>query len=149
MVIQNSVGVQILNNNLSGNWVDPASLNEGAPFLNINVGPDLNDTTNLGGGLFMNVASNATISGNTLTNQENGIDLFFVDDSTITGNNSSNNTGWGIHLHASTGNIVTENMADHCIRSPLGDSAGFLVVMGSHNNQFIGNSFQFQNPQQM
>lgn len=143
LVIQNSVGVQILNNNLSGNWVDPASLNEGAPFLNINVGPNLNDTTNLGGGLFMNVASNATISGNTLTNQENGIDLFFVDDSTITGNNSSNNTGWGIHLHASTGNIVTENMADHCIRSPLGDSAGFLVVMGSHNNQFIGNSFQF------
>lgn len=142
-VIQNSAGVQILNNNLSENWVDPASLKDGAPFLNINVGPDLNDTINLGGGLFMNVAIGATVSGNTLCNQENGIDLFFVENSTITGNNASNNTGWGIHLHASTGNIVTENTADHCIRSPLGDSAGFLVVMASSNNQFIGNSFQF------
>ncbi len=142
-VIQNSIGAQILNNNLSENWVDPASQNDGAPFLDINAGPDLNDTTNLGGGLFMNVVSDATIIGNTLSNQENGMDLFFVENSTISGNNASNNTGWGIHLHSSTGNIVTENIADHCIRSPLNDSAGFLVVMGSHNNQFIGNSFQY------
>ena len=136
-------GIQILDNDLSDNWVDPLSKTPGAPFLNINVGPNLGDTTNLGGGVFMNIATGATISGNILRNQENGMDLYFVSGSTITGNDASNNTGWGIHLHGSTGNVVSGNTCDSCIRPGLGDSAGVLVVEGSHGNQFLNNSFQF------
>ena len=85
-------------------------------FLNINVGPNLGDRTNLGGGLFMRLVSGATISGNTLSNQENGMDLYFVTGSTVTANNASSNTGWGIHLYASTGNVVSGNTCDDCIR---------------------------------
>ncbi|MEE8153474.1 MAG: NosD domain-containing protein [Phycisphaerales bacterium] len=140
--IENGTGIQILDNDLSDNWLDPNSLEPPTPFLDINVGPNLGDTTNLGGGLFMLNASLAIISSNTLKNQENGIDLYFVTDSTITGNNASNNTGWGIHLHGSTGNIVSNNVADDCIRPDLNDSAGFLVVMASSNNQFLNNSFK-------
>ena len=140
--IENGSGIQILDHDLSNNWLDPNSVEPPTPFLDINVGPDLGDTTNLGGGLFMLNASLATISGNTLKNQENGIDLYFVTDSTITGNDASNNTGWGIHLHGSSGNVVSKNVADDCIRPGLNDSAGFLVVMASHNNQFLNNSFQ-------
>ncbi len=140
--IENGLGIQILDHDLSNNWLDPNSVDPPAPFLDINVGPNLGDTTNLGGGLFILNASLATISGNTLKNQENGIDLYFVTDSTITNNDASNNTGWGIHLHGSTGNVVSNNVADDCIRPGLNDSAGFLVVMASDNNQFLNNSFQ-------
>jgi parallel beta-helix repeat protein len=140
--IENGSGIQILDNDLSGNWVDPDSQLPGAPFLNINVGPNLGDRINLGGGLFMESVPGATISGNTLVDQENGMDLYFVSGSTITGNNASGNTGWGIHLHGSTGNVISGNTCDNCIRPGLGDSAGVLVVMSSHGNQFLNNSFQ-------
>ena len=143
MRMEDGTSIQILGNNLSDNWVDPNSIEAPAPFLNINVGPNLGDTTNLGGGLFMRDVSGATVSGNVLRHQENGIDLYFVTGSTIENNDASNNTGWGIHLHGSTGNTVAGNTADHCTRPGLGDSAGFLVVVASNDNQFLNNSFQF------
>ena len=143
MRMEDGTSIQILGNNLSDNWVDPNSMEAPAPFLNINVGPNLGDTTNLGGGLFMRDVSGATVSGNVLRHQENGIDLYFVTGSTIENNDASNNTGWGIHLHGSTGNTVAGNTADHCTRPGLGDSAGFLVVVASNDNQFLNNSFQF------
>ena len=142
MRIQGGSGAQILDNDLSDNWVDPNSLAPPAPFLNINVGPNLGDTTNLGGGLFMNSCTQATVSGNLLCNQENGMDLYFVTNSTISGNNASGNTGWGIHLHGCSGNTISGNTCDDCTRPGLGDSAGVLVVKASHNNQFLNNSFQ-------
>ena len=141
--VKNGDGVQILDNNLSDNWVDPLSLTDNPPFLNINVGPDIGDRTNLGGGLFVQTANGAAISGNTLINQENGMDLYFVTDSTISDNNASDNTGWGIHLHCSTGNVISNNVADRCTRTDLKDSAGVLVVVGSHKNQFLDNCFRF------
>ncbi|MHC4650053.1 MAG: NosD domain-containing protein [Planctomycetota bacterium] len=140
--IENGSGIQILDNDLSDNWVDPLSQLPGAPFLNINVGPTLGDRTNLGGGLYVRTVSGATISGNTLCNQENGMDLYFVTGSAVTGNNASGNTGWGIHLNGSTGNVISGNTCDDCIRPGLGDSAGVLVVRASNNNQFLNNSFQ-------
>ncbi|MHC4787185.1 MAG: NosD domain-containing protein, partial [Planctomycetota bacterium] len=140
--IEEGSRIELLDNDLSDNWVDPASQTPAAPWLNINVGPNLGDRTNLGGGLFMRLVSGATISGNTLDDQENGMDLYFVTGSTVSGNHASGNTGWGIHLYASTGNVISGNTCDDCIRSGLGDSAGVLVVYGSHNNQFLDNSFQ-------
>jgi parallel beta-helix repeat protein len=84
----------------------------------------------------------ATVSGNTLRDQENGMDLYEVHDSQITENDASGNTGWGIHLYASTGNTIADNVCDNCIRAGLGDSAGVLVVFGSNGNTFTGNSFR-------
>jgi len=143
MRIEDGTALQILDDDLSHNWVDPDSQGAFPPWLNINVGPNLGDTVNLGGGLFMKDISEATIDGNTLGEQENGMDLYFVTESTISNNNASNNTGWGIHLHESTGNTITENICNHCIRSNLGDSAGMLLVMNSHGNQIQGNSFRY------
>src|SRR4029077_17675618 len=99
--------------------------------------------TNLGGGLFLRNATGATVSRNTMRNQENGIDLYNVAASTIDHNNASDNTGWGVHLNASTGNTVRDNTADRCTRANLNDSAGFLLVYGSSNNQILSNSFQY------
>lgn len=141
--VENGSNIKILDNDLSLNWVDPDSLGAPAPFLNINVGPVLGDTTNLGGGLFMKTVSAAEVSGNTLRYQENGMDLYFVSESTISDNNASDNTGWGIHMYASWGNVIVGNVADRCIRPGLGDSAGVLVVYGSNGNQFLNNSFQY------
>jgi len=141
--VEGGSGVQVLHNDLSANWRDPASLGSSPPFLDINVGPNLGDRTNLGGGLFGRNLTNARIAGNTLRNQENGIDLYAVAASTIEDNDASDNTGWGIHLHASTGNTVRGNTADRCIRTNLNDSAGVLLVFGSNGNRILDNSFRF------
>ncbi len=128
---------------LSNNYVDPASLGGGAPFLSINVGPTLPNFTNLGGGLYLRNVSGATVSNNVMRNEENGIDLFSVASSTISNNDGSLNTGWGIHLNASTLNVISNNVFDHCTRAGLGDSAGVLLVNASNNNQLLGNKFRF------
>lgn len=141
--LRNGATLRVLDCDLSDNWVDPASLGPNAPFLSINVGPNLGDRTNLGGGLFVRSVSNATIRGVTAQRGENGIDLYFVTDSVIENNNCSDNTGWGIHLHSSSNNTIAGNVCDRCTRAGLGDSAGMLVVMGSGNNQFLHNSFQY------
>lgn len=140
--VQSGAGVRVLDNDLSGNWVDPESLTANPPWLNINAGPDLGDRVNLGGGLFAQDMTGAVISRNTLRNQENGIDLYGVRESQIDHNNVSDNTGWGIHLYASSGNRVYNNTADRCTRANLGDSAGMLLVWGSSNNLIVSNSFQ-------
>jgi parallel beta-helix repeat protein len=141
--IENSVSAQVLDCNLSDNWRDPASLGPNPPFLNINVGPNLGDRTNLGGGLFMRSCAGPTVSRNTCRNQENGIDLYSVSGGLFDHNDSSDNTGWGIHLNACTINIIRNNTADRCTRPTLGDSAGVLLVNGSSNNQIFMNSFQY------
>lgn len=141
--IESGTNVQVLYNDLSLNWVDPNSLTANPPFLNINVGPDLTDRVNLGGGLFLYNATGAIVSSNTMRYEENGIDLFNVTSSAINGNNASDNSGWGIHLNACSSNIVSGNVSDRCTRADLNDSAGFLLVYGSSNNQILNNSFQY------
>jgi parallel beta-helix repeat protein len=141
--IENGSGITVSGCDLSNNYVDPASLGGGAPFLDINVAATLPNFTNLGGGLYVRNVSGATLSHNVLRNQENGIDLYAVTASTLDHNDGSLNTGWGLHLNASTGNTISANTFDHCTRSGLGDSAGVLLVNGSSNNQILNNSFRF------
>lgn len=141
--VESGSGVQVLGCTLSGNYVDPASLTASPPFLNINVGASLGDRTNLGGGLFMHNVSGAVVSDNMMRNGENGIDLFNVTASTIQRNDASYNTGWGVHLNASANNVVQNNTADHCTRTNLYDSPGFLLVNSSNYNQILNNSFQY------
>ncbi|MCA9285512.1 MAG: right-handed parallel beta-helix repeat-containing protein, partial [Phycisphaerales bacterium] len=140
--IEDAIGVSVIDNELSSNWIDPASTAPGAPFLDINVGPNLPDFTNLGGGLYLREVVNASVTGNTLRFQENGIDAYFVAGSVFAGNDGSDNTGWGIHLHGSAGNTIQGNVFDRCTRPGLGDSAGVLLVNGSSGNQILENSFQ-------
>lgn len=141
--VEDGASITVSGCTLSNNYVDPASLGGGAPFLNINAGPTLPNPTNLGGGLYLRNVSGATVSGNTMRNGENGIDLYEVSGSAISDNDASYNTGWGIHLNGSTGNVLMGNTADHCTRAGLGDSAGFLLVSGSSLNQILDNSFRF------
>ena len=141
--LESCSGAQVLDNDLSSNWRDPASQSANPPFLNINVGPNLGDRINLGGGLFGRSLSGALIARNTLRNQENGIDLYSVTASTVAHNDASDNTGWGIHLFASTANLVHDNKADRCTRPNLNDSAGVLLVYGSHHNRILNNKFRF------
>lgn len=142
---ENGSGIQILDNDLSNNWKDPAAEGAAPPFLDINVGPDAlgSNTTDLGGGLFVRNASAASIQRNTLVGQNNGMDLYDVTDSTVDGNDASNNVGWGIHLYRSKNNSITDNHADHCLRGGGLDSAGMLLVWESDDNVIVGNSFQW------
>src|SRR5207249_1692759 len=103
--LENATNAQVLGNDLSANWLDPASQTPNPPFLNINAGPNLADRSNLGGGLFMRNVTGGMVSGNTMRSGENGMDLYNVTASTIDHNNASDNTGWGVHLYASTGNL--------------------------------------------
>jgi len=141
--VESGRDVTIRNCDASSNWVDPRSRGPNPPFLNINAPPNLNDRTNLGGGIFMRSVTAATVVDCTLVDQENGIDLYDVHDSLIAGSEASDNTGWGVHLNASTGNTIEENTADRCTRKGLGDSAGFLLVNGSHGNRILSNRFRY------
>ena len=141
--VENGGSVTVSHCTLSGNWVDPASLGGGAPFLDINVGPSLPNPTNLGGGLYLRNVDGASVHHVTARDNENGIDCFSVTGSSISTNDVSHNTGWGVHLNDSRGNTLEGNNADHCTRAGLGDSAGFLLVNGSSSNQVLGNSFRF------
>lgn len=136
-------GLTVSGCDCSDNYVDPASLGGGAPFLNINVAPTLPNFTNLGGGIYLRNVSGSSILGNALRSQQNGINLFNVTSTVVSTNDASSNTGWGIHLNGSTGNTISDNVADSCIRAGLGDSAGVLLVNGSSGNQIVGNSFRF------
>jgi len=141
--VESGTNIQVIGNDLSINWVDPNSQTANPPVLNINVGPNLGDRLNLGGGLFMLNATGAIVASNTMRYGENGMDLYNVASSTINSNNASDNTGWGIHLYASSGNIVSGNVSDRCTRTNLNESAGFLLVYGSDDNQILSNSFQY------
>ena len=140
--IQQGSRITVRDCDSSSNWVDPRSRGPNPPFLNINAPPNLGDRTNLGGGLFMREVTDATIEGNTLIDQENGMDLYEVHDPTTPGNDASDNTGWGVHLNESTSNTIQGNVADRCTRLGLGDSTGFLLVNASNRNRIIGNSFR-------
>ena len=107
--IESCANAQVLGNDLSANWLDPTSQTPNPPFLNINAGPNLGDRTDLGGGLFMNSVTEAIVSSSTMRFEENGIDLYNVTSSMIDHNNASDNAGWGVHLYASTANVVHHN----------------------------------------
>ncbi len=142
---ENSNNLTVQNNNFSGN----RTITDDSIFLNINQDSSITDSSHLGGGIYLKNSTGSTITGNTVENQQNGIDLYSVTSSTISTNNASNNLGWGIHLYASTYNTISSNVADHVNRTCFGtlnggcDTAGMLLVYGSHYNQITGNRFQY------
>jgi hypothetical protein len=58
---ENSADLELSEIDVSQNWVDPQSIGPNPPWLDINCAPNLTDTTNLGGGVFLSNCSAATV----------------------------------------------------------------------------------------
>jgi len=129
--------------NASNNWVDPAALSANPPSLNINAPANMSDTTNLGGGIFMQNVRLAVITNCTFNKQENGLDLYDVSQSTITNTSASHNMGWGIHLHNSPYNMILSNTLSYNTRVNVGNTAGILLNNASSYNQINKNKAQY------
>jgi parallel beta-helix repeat protein len=98
-----------------------------------------------GGGILVNKTTNSIFDNNAGSGQNVGIDMYESSGNEITNNDFSDNFGWGIRLYASTSNTVSSNRADH-VHGCRGafcsarDTAGILLVYGSHGNTISGNS---------
>lgn len=116
--------------------------------------PDSTDRLNLvrrdavdryGGGLLLIRSVASSITGLTARGAQNGIGLVDVRDSYIADNDVAGNSGWGIHLWRSAGNIIVRNQADHTRRCesqvPASDcgAAAILLREASDSNIIADN----------
>lgn len=98
-----------------------------------------------GSGLYLRRTIGATVTGVTATGAQNGIGLFETRASFIGSNDVSGNSGWGIHLWRSSGNVITRNRASRNVRceSPAYrrgcDSAALLLRQRSDSNTITDN----------
>jgi hypothetical protein len=125
---------------LSGNWRAP---NASSTWLDINAPPSLADRVNLGGGLFLRGARGADVARVNASGAENGFDIYDSRGVAVRDSTASDNQGWGVHFYNTTDSAVLRNVLDRNIRENDGDSAGILLVYGSHRNRVAENSCQF------
>jgi parallel beta-helix repeat protein len=98
-----------------------------------------------GGGVLLLQTVGASITGITARNAQNGIGLIEARNSYVADNNVGGNSGWGIHLWRSTGNIIARNRADHTRRCesqvPASDcgAAAILLRDASDSNTIVDN----------
>jgi parallel beta-helix repeat protein len=98
-----------------------------------------------GGGVLLLQTVGASIIGITARGAQNGIGLIEARNSYVADNNVSGNSGWGIHLWRSTGNIIARNRADHTRRCesqvPASDcgAAAILLRDASDSNTIVDN----------
>jgi parallel beta-helix repeat protein len=98
-----------------------------------------------GGGVLLKNTNGATVVGVSAQHAQNGIGLIGARGTYVADNDVSNNSGWGIHLWASSENVVVRNKAHHNVRceSPAYrrgcDSAGILLREGSDSNLIADN----------
>lgn len=104
------------------------------------------DTAELyGGGILLKGTNGATVTGVAARHAQNGIGLIDARRSYIADNDVSENSGWGIHLWASSQNVIVRNAAHHNVRceSPAYrrgcDSAGILLRERSDSNLVADN----------
>jgi parallel beta-helix repeat protein len=87
----------------------------------------------------------ASVTGITARGAQNGIGLIEARNSYVADNNVGGNSGWGIHLWRSTGNIIARNRADHTRRCesqvPASDcgAAAILLRDASDSNTIVDN----------
>ena len=124
---------------ISQNWVAP---NASSTWLDINARPDLSDRVNLGGGLFLRGALRADVWRVNASAAENGFDVFDSRLVRIRNSTASRNQGWGAHFFNTTDSEIVGCVLDRNIRPNDGDSAGILLVFGSHRNRVAENSCQ-------
>ena len=89
----------------------------------------------LGGGVFMDDCSNATIQGNVMQDQNDGVALYNCDSVTVQTNNLSWNTSYGVRMYHTHHSAITENDCSH-INRPLtdpSDCASILLLDAFHN----------------
>lgn len=98
-----------------------------------------------GAGIILLRTAAASITGVTARQAQNGIGLFEVRDSYVADNDVGSNTGWGIHLWRSAGNVIARNRANHIRRCesqlPAGDcgAAALLLREASDSNTIVDN----------
>ena len=104
------------------------------------------DTAELyGGGVLLKGTNGATVTGVQARHAQNGIGLIDARSTYVADNDVSENSGWGIHLWASSQNVVVRNLAHHNVRceSPAYrrgcDSAGILLREVSDSNLIADN----------
>lgn len=104
------------------------------------------DTAELyGGGVLLKHTNGATVVGVSARHAQNGIGLIGARNTYVADNEVSENSGWGIHLWASSQNVVVRNKAHHNVRceSPAYrrgcDSAGILLREQSDSNLVADN----------
>jgi parallel beta-helix repeat protein len=108
----------------------------------------LNAEQAYGGGILLWRVEDSAIINNDLQHQMNGLLTYQCQRLTVKGNVANYNSGFGIHLYATSNSLFEGNYADFCCRyQPRGerqghmgaDAAGFLIVSGSSNNIFRRN----------
>lgn len=113
--------------------------------------PHHNDETKwreqYGGAVCVEASTNVTIRNLRVRRGQNGIILDRVNDSAIYDNDCSFLSGWGLALWRSSGNRVTRNAFDFCVRGHVEgvynrgqDSAGILCFEQCNDNLFAENS---------
>ncbi len=163
--VENSSGVRVENANISGNYKDKTTC-----FLGIGDG-DVYGGGIIFRNVSDSVVQNNTLynqsTGLEMIDSRNNRVLNNKTSLGPAGNEAQQNSCWGIRLQGSTNNLVRGNVADYvnrerypctpqcqaaqicgaCIAPATGtclipgDSAGILLVSGSHNNQVVSNSF--------
>ncbi len=98
-----------------------------------------------GGGILLLRTSGASVTGITAQRAQNGIALIEVRDSYVADNNVASNSGWGIHLWRSAGNVIVRNRATQTRRCesqiPADDcgAAALLIRDASDSNTIVDN----------
>ena len=93
-----------------------------------------NTITNNSDGIYLSESNGNTITGNTITKNNQGIYLFESNGNTITGNTITNNTRTGINLvHYSNGNTITGNT--------ITNNHDGIYLSSSNSNTITGNTF--------
>lgn len=103
--------------------------------------------TNYGAGLYVEDAKNVTIRRVRAREGQNGIILDRVTDSKVYDNDCSFLSGWGLAMWRSSGNVITRNAFDFCVRGYSHgvynrgqDSAGILMFEQCSDNLIAENS---------
>lgn len=97
-----------------------------------------------GAGIWVEKCSNVRIEKCRGKGAQNGALIVDSSQCTVHNNDFSFNSGWGIGFYGSSDNVASWNRCDF-VNRPWGggwggDSAGLVVVNGSHRNMIIGNS---------
>ncbi|HXE56777.1 MAG TPA: NosD domain-containing protein [Gemmatimonadales bacterium] len=103
----------------------------------------------LGAGVYLKWTDGASVTGVTARDAQNGIALFGSRDAYLADNDVSANSGWGIHLWASSRNILARNRAHHVFRCESAaysrgcGAAAILLRERSDSNLVVDNDLTY------
>ncbi len=151
ILARNADGLTIENCDVAGGFAQrlrstPAA-EEGADWLFPHHNDNREWVTQFGAGVCIERSQRVTISGTFARRRQNGIILDRVNDSRLFDNDCSFLSGWGLAMWRSSGNIITRNAFDFCVRGYSHkvynrgqDSAGILMFEQCNGNVIAENS---------